>query len=380
MSPDLLMMYCGAIGALIAAYKTFKSETRLVPALITSVLVVVTLVSGVEANVRKTTEEEISARLEQEWIASQDEVIEFVQVELLMPDGQFSIREARSKMEKVRLQVSGNDFVSAIGGQSETVSIASLFSDANLKSAGRIGQAHSVVKIDKAKNVIEKFDSVTCVSSSYTTHLAMERIAQPNLDQEACSINVTIPLAQRSMRVRDLAKAAKIGIYIDGTEPLRCLGICKVNLLSIRLVLPRLSQGLPARMIELSPQIYLQDRRSISEGREFVFETTGSTWLDLAKSYYRQSRGFVDREYFGITTGLLHALYVKLTAHEGTGKFIDTVWTTHRAPDEKLLIEAIPPGQRAGTQFYGLPEWCGFGRNPTCWYRYIAFNTSLSAK
>lgn len=376
MSTELVTMLCAGaaavVGFVVAWHEKKQEKKSRVALILTSVLGVTAFVAGLEEYSRRSSMETLQAELERQWVVLLETQVQAVEFELLSADG--LLTEGLLGLAKAtRLQVPRNAFGEA-DPESGVIEFEQIFSPDELSRRGRVGINVSQVRTstEGGKKTIEKFDRADCMASRSIT-VAELTPAAGDILRHACSMMVSFAPSNARLKLADIVSWPLVSLTQKVTKDAKCLGVCKYPMLiSVRLALS--GKNLVQELIEISPAVLMKGPNRVSEREQSVtFELSGKALADLAHSYFLESYGYVQRDSFVLTKGMIHALYRKVTTKQTMGDLIDIVWTTDPSPDEATLVSAVPKEFQHKVVPIQLKDWCGFGDRDVCWHRFSMF-------
>jgi hypothetical protein len=382
MSIELTTATCAIFGALLsfllAKKEEKESKLRRLGTVTGTILILVGILAGVEDAHRRIKLAEEAQKLERDWIVIRDSPIEAVEFEILSPHGMIS-PGVLNLVDKIDFHVRGGSFGPSVPlNASGSVDLPLIFSKENLISQGRLGVNVSEVVTSREgdQKTIDKINSLDCLASKFITTEEFKNAVGP---KSSCDAAVTIPVSDGSIRLSSIASWPTISMSLVIPEGTKCLGPCKDIFVSVKVVFYEgfhQEDGLPL-MIEISPLLLRTQPSAISdEEHRITASLSGSALIDLAKSYFSNSYGYREQDSFAFTMGAINHLYRWGT--QRTSRIVgipEVVWTTSPSPAEKYLREAIAPERRPAIFPLRSQEWCGFGNDKACWYRFVVFGS-----
>jgi hypothetical protein len=381
MNVELGGLIVAAVGAIITFVLSYRDEAVAWKRRYLVAGLVCTALGGLFALELKTRSDGVAdsrAALDRRWILLQDAPIESVELELIRPDGATPLATMLKLAGSFTVSLNGIQPGStrALPGKSQpirTLALASLFSLDDIGRRGGLGIARVNATVEKDRN--RDVRSFTCMTSRYITETVLSATA-PN-SQLVCAVKVTVPLPMPQPVVRSLdnpAATIDISRRTWTGEPISCTGPClQEPLLSVRLMTKEAGLILPS-MLEISPYLYRVPVTTDGSRNERT-RLRGPDALRLLESRFKESFGFLDRQRFAFTKGLVNYALRRFTTRERAMRFIDVVMINESSPPNEALMDAIPPAARRSAEAFRVDEWCGFGERSMCWTRFALFDT-----
>lgn len=374
MSIELMVAVFGLVGTLATAFGAWRSD----PAYLKRTLIIISvflalasIAATLELATRSRNEGQLAARLERQWTLLLSSEVHQVEVELLIDGGFTQLDRAQEFLGKVEFTI---DDLLIVGppNSGAGASATPMFSKENISKSGLLGVPVAEIKKtahDQKATIVQS----NCVASVFATKTVLQSSTadEPAHKHELiCALRVSTKMPRDNFTLADIFNAKQIALFLPN-YPLPCAGPCGDVIISVRAILPSMD-GLFPSLVEISPQVYSSNPTEVGANGG-TFRLPGSTTLDLAKSFFRQSYGFADKDSFPLTIGIIHGLYVYFTKRTETDlRVVDVIWST--TYDEDALEGAIDPTFRKVATIYGTPDWCGFGDRSVCWHRFIAMS------
>ena len=374
MSIEMIVLVCTLIVALLGGYISYRDQVGSRRRVIAGASIVFLLVSafvGLEEVTRRQNTAHAAEQVERQWLLLREAYVGAVEFEVLAVDGFFQLAEFLEFVQEAEFSVDGvNLELDMPTWRPDAISFSEIFTIEALEKVGRIGIANAVIRSSRDGDTTDKFESVQCMASSFTTKSILSAWSAGERTAVVCSAGVRIPVTRDSIRLRDLSNSSNVSLQFLNENGLRCFGECKRIVVSVRLLFGR-QGGVFEEMIEISPHVYL-NMPSTFKGNVSSFDLTGGGVLSLAESHFKHSFGYRSRQNFPMTMGAFSWIYRHLTAATLKAKVIAIVWTTDSSPSEETLRNAVAPEYRqAAIPFGTSEEWCGFGEAAICWYRFV---------
>jgi len=384
MTVELISLILALLGTLVTGYGAYNSSKKPVSrrlVIASCALATLGLLSGFELSYRAWNIQFQKEELERSWSISQTQRIQSIIVEVISDKGVIASDQLLKFASGIRLHIPNPKLALPTVVQNG-LPLSQFFNLEHIKRAGFSGLAQSTIETrrtlwgtgeDKSKIV-----DVSCILSESQARSAGEKspflsLLAPN--KLACALRISIDISDRNITLSALLDSKDVTVTTPTEVPRPCFGPCLNLIVSIRAVLPSID-GLTPFMLELSPSSYLARASRIEDGHA-VFSLPAATLNELAKSYFMQSYGYRNRRMFPFTLGMVSNVYAWATTRQELLEPVDIIWTTE-GPDEDAIRGLIAEPRPDIVTLLELPEWCGFGREPFCWRRFLVVRPSTS--
>lgn len=386
MTIKLAAMICTAIVATIGfilAYKKEEGKGRRVALAIGFIFTIFSGLLGLEEYFHHRDIEDETVKFERDWLILKDTPVSFIEFEVMSQDGMLTSPSLLDYARSIEIEIPGVYLGPSFqGSPNSPIFFSRIFSVANISERGRLGR--SLMRISGRRNgeqrLVEKTRLVGCTTSRYITSLMLSE-EKSGQKITPCSVTTYIKVLDDTLRLATIASWSKITmkLVLPQFPGYRCDGLCQAPIIvSMRLVLRHAPYGnVVPTMIEISPSI-LSHLPFQQSNEEYKFEMPGETLLELAKSHYLKSFGYSAIDPSPSGTEVIAELYRRATERDvKSANPVDFVWTTIPYPDTHELTQAIPVENRDSVINRRVKEWCGFGEDGPCWYRFMILKEGL---
>ena len=374
MTIEIVTTICALIGAVVAGFgaATVESPARKrTLGLITALCSIVGIVAGFEAKYRGDQLTQARALLERRWPIIEAAKVVALEVEVLLADGFTKASDINSFLQDAVFTIDGVNITDASGEPETRIALSDVFSPANIPNAARLGVTRATVVTNRfgSEKTIQAFRKIGCIASGFIKQQALR--SPGGTDPTICAITFDYPVTNPGLTLDDVLAAEIIRLVLRPENGV-CMGPCEQVFISVRAVLGT-GDGLFEDMVELSPRAYVEAPHRADDGR-LVYQLSGATLARIVALDFKRSFGFRNQQAFALTRGFIFGLYQSLTTRESEMQYSGLVWSTDAKPDKADLLEGVPEEDRSEVEIFAAPEWCGFGAESACWYRFALFS------